>query len=93
MDNEDIPHISCDNDWLDLRVGEQGRLTGKLNSALRPGSAAVMVTTVDWDILYAAIPGGYQGNAISEGKPVEVTITRTEDGMSTTTEAIKEVRE
>lgn len=90
---EDIPHISCDNDWLDLREGEQGKLTGKLYSALKPGSTAVMVTTVDWDVLHADIPDGYQGTAIADGRPVEVTVTRTEDGMATTTEAIKEVRE
>ena len=87
--NNELPRLTCESDWLDLRDGDRGRLVGKLHSNLEPGSDALMVTTPDWDTLHAAIPTGYEGDLIKAGTPVEAVVTRTEDGMETATADIK----
>jgi hypothetical protein len=87
---EEIYHISCEDDWLDLREGEQGTMTGKLWSTLRPGDTEVAVVLPNWEPLCADIPGGYEGEAIAEGRPVAVVVTRNEDGIETSTGGIRE---
>lgn len=91
MDTTELPTISCESDWLDLYDGDRGRLTGKLNGDLKPGDDSLVVSTVDWDLMLAAIPDGYQGPVIKAGTPVEAIVTRTEDGMETTTADIRPV--
>jgi hypothetical protein len=91
--NKELPSITCESDWLDLREGETGKVTGKLHSALKPGDGSVMVTLADWPPLLISLPKGCpDGVQINEGVHVEVIVTRNEDGVESEVESIRIVR-
>lgn len=83
--SEELPIIQSDNDWLDLRDGEKGRVVGKLYHALKSHDTSVTVGLPDWDLLLIEIPGGYGGHPLDENTPVDITVTRNEDGLECST--------
>jgi hypothetical protein len=66
-----LPQIRDDDDWLDLRVGQRAKMTGKIER----GANGLTVTFSDWSQIFvssnAELPSGH-GTIIVE---------RTEDGL------------
>lgn len=67
----ELPRITCDEDWLELRDGERATLTGRIER----GPTSVLVTLSDWSQFVVEssveLPSGTG----------TITIERTEDGM------------
>lgn len=82
MDNlMDLPRIGSDDDWLDLRDGDQGLVRGRLYGPLRPGHESLIVSTTSWEVISVTIRGGYEGPGRDAGTSVTVLATRCEDGL------------
>lgn len=66
-----LPKIYTDDDWLDLRTGDQATITGKIER----GGTGLTVTFADWSQIFvesqAETPSGYG----------TITVERTEDGL------------
>jgi hypothetical protein len=79
QDNE-LPRITCDEDWLDLRDGELAFVAGRMNSA---GDGIVVPLTYSWrDIFIATLKRLTHQNVLSlVGETVRVVVRRTEDGI------------
>lgn len=88
MDSGQLTQITSDEDWLDLRQGEQGLVRGRLHGPLRTGQDVIIVSNVAWDIIAIAIPGGYAGHGEPAGKSITAVVERGEDGVTTTNDDI-----
>ena len=85
MEMTDIPIVSTDDDWLDLRDGQRCQLRGRLYGVLRPGDTSLIVSMTSWEVIAVAIDGGYRGTEQPAGTGVCVVAARTEDGLETAT--------
>lgn len=84
---EGLPRLSGD-DWLELRDGEKGIVAGRLDSALKRGQGHVMVVDAGWETTVVDIPAGYEGEDVAVGARLRIVVSRTEDGLETTTDGI-----
>lgn len=80
----DLPRITNDQSWLDLDDGSEALLSGRLELAGTTGFAA---TFADWSqvAVEATDPGPLRP---LEGQQIEIVVTRTEDGLFATADAI-----
>lgn len=89
MDGLTFPAISSDNDWLDLREGDQGLLRGRLSTDLKPGDTSIIVANNSWELFAVDIPSGYSDTMQSAGTAVVILVLRNEDGIETRSEDIQ----
>lgn len=89
MDNLTIPAIGTDDDWLDLREGEQGMLRGRLSTDLPSGAINMVVANNSWEMFVVEITDGYSGDTKRAGTAVVVVVSRSEDGIETNSENIR----
>jgi hypothetical protein len=80
--------IHQDTDWLDMKIGDQATLSGKLNGKLSPGANCLVVVTPAWDTIAIALPDGHMGKSIPDNSEVSIIVTRGEDGVDTYTDHI-----
>lgn len=79
--------INTDDAWLDLHLGEEALLRGRLELT---GTHGFAVTFPDWSQL--AVEADDPAPLIPlEGQQIEITVTRTEDGVYATADAISDV--
>lgn len=79
----DLPTITNDEAWLDLRDGEQAVVRGRVTAS---GPAAHCISFSDWSELIVDADGS--SFTLPLGADVELVITRTEDGVRTTHEDV-----
>lgn len=80
-DISNLPTVSNDDDWLDLREGGRCKVSGRLDGTLRSGQQTVVVTMPSWELLAIAVEAGYAGADLAAGTKVTIVARRTEDGL------------
>lgn len=88
MDHTELTRITSDEDWIDLRQGEQALVQGRLYGPLKYGADGMIVSNTAWDVIAIEIPDGYNGPEEPAGRSVTVIVRRNEDGIETTTRDI-----
>lgn len=86
---DDLPTITCDDDWLDLPTGARGVIVGRLDAVMPDGH--LLIAYPDWQQVVVPIePDAARqndgGRALLRGlrRRVRIAVTRTEDGPVTT---------
>lgn len=78
--------IHSDQDWLDLAVGQTAIVKQRLTSVFKE-LGQIVFTFVDWDPLIIETPYAHLLKPLL-GSHVELEVTRTEDGLTTTLTAV-----
>ena len=76
--------IRNSDEWLDLREGEEATIKGRLDYA---GIDGLTISFPDWEHL-AIDADDARALRPAEGEDIEIVVTRTEDGLFATTDAI-----
>lgn len=86
----ELPRITNDDDWLDIKDGEHGIVLGTVQSVNRDH---LTVRFADWSCLMIDADGLF---AIplrpAPGMSIEIEVERHEDGVRTTPQALKNAR-
>lgn len=85
---DELPIITNEDDWLDLRTGETALLRGLLYAATHKG---LVVTFPDWTDVYVEAPYGDNCQHLIR-QQIEIPVTRTEDGLSASQEQTRAAR-
>jgi len=80
----DLPRIASDNDWLSLHEGDEGLTAGRLDYA---GGTTISIAFADWSILVIDSDDAAR-LAPLKGQTIELVVTRTEDGVYATADAV-----
>lgn len=86
---DELPRISDDDDWMELRDGQQAILSGRLYGALQHAQDSLIVSNTSWEVIAVMLPGGHAGEPLPAGTSVTIMVTRCEDGIETTTADIQ----
>lgn len=100
--NAPLPVLHANEDWLDLKNGERAILRRKVDAIIgREAPESIILVDESWDLLLVDI----QPEAIKsqpqfiaaqlsgmKGKFVEMTVTRTEDGIMVASNDLNSIR-
>ena len=83
-----LPIIRNDQDWLDLRTGDKAVIRGLLEHVSHDG---LLIGFADWTSV--SVDGlGTQVLKPLLNQTIELTVTRTEDGLSTSVHDVRNAR-
>lgn len=85
FDISTLPVLSCDDSWLDTRVGDTFFIEGTISEEIRHDTESFIITDHAWNQLVVKFMVTYNGPHVGKYGRTRVRVVRTEYGLETTT--------